>query len=38
MGSPIEELENGLKELKRFAIPKKEQEDQPTRRPRNPRD
>jgi hypothetical protein len=36
--SQIEELEKGLKELKGFATPKKEQQYQPTRPSRAPRD
>jgi hypothetical protein len=36
--SPMEELEKGLKELEGFAIPWEEQQYQPTRPPRAPRD
>jgi hypothetical protein len=38
MRSPIEELEKGLKEMKGFATPYKEQEYEPTRTPRAPED
>jgi hypothetical protein len=38
VGSPIEEIEKGLKELKEFATPEEEQQYQPTRHPRAPRD
>jgi hypothetical protein len=34
----MEELEKGLKELKGFAAPSEEQQYQPTRPPRAPRD
>jgi hypothetical protein len=34
MGTPIEELEKGLKELKGFATTKEEPQYQPTRAPR----
>jgi len=34
----MEELEKGLKELKGFATPQEEQQYQPTRTPRAPRD
>jgi hypothetical protein len=37
MGSPVDELEKGMKELKRFATPSEEQY-QPTRPLRAPRD
>jgi hypothetical protein len=33
-GSPMEELEKGLKEPKGFGTPKEEQQHQPTRAPR----
>ena len=36
--SPIEELKKGLKELKGFVTPQEEQQYQPTRTPRTPRD
>jgi hypothetical protein len=38
MGSPIEELEKGVKELKGFATPQEEQQYQPTSPSRAPRD
>jgi hypothetical protein len=34
----MEKLEKGLKDLKGFATPKEEQQYQPTRLPRTPRD
>jgi hypothetical protein len=34
----MEELEKGLKDLKRFVIPQGEQQYQPTRWPRAPKD
>jgi hypothetical protein len=34
MGSPVEKLEKGLKELKGFSAPQEEQQYQPTRAPR----
>ena len=37
-GSPMEELENGLKELRGFTAPCGEQQYQPARLPRAPRD
>jgi hypothetical protein len=37
MGSPIEELEKGQKEQKKFATSWEEQQYQPTRHPRDPR-
>jgi len=37
MGTTMEELRKGLKELKRFAIPQEEQQNQPTRHPELPR-
>jgi hypothetical protein len=38
VGSPIKELEKGLKELKGIATPQEEQQYQPIRHPRTPRD
>jgi hypothetical protein len=38
MGSSIEELEKGLKELKGFTTPEEEQQYPPIRLPRTPRD
>jgi hypothetical protein len=38
MGTPVEELGEGLKELKEFAVPWEEQQYEPTRSPRAPRD
>jgi hypothetical protein len=38
MGSPIEELEKRLRELKEFVTPQEEQNYQPTRPLRAPRD
>jgi hypothetical protein len=38
MGTPMEELWDGLKELKGFATPQEEQQYQPTRSSRAPRD
>jgi hypothetical protein len=38
MGSPIEELEKGLKVLKGIATPQEEQQYQPISPPRAPRD
>jgi hypothetical protein len=37
-GSPVEELEKGLKELKGVATPQEEQQYQPTSPPRVPKD
>jgi hypothetical protein len=34
----MEELEKGLEDLKEFATPKEEQQYQPTRHPKAPRD
>jgi hypothetical protein len=38
MGSPLKELEKGLKELKGIATPQEEQQYQPTSLLRDPRD